>query len=714
MLWVAINAVGFIILIFMYLNTDRSKDNRTFGQKLFSYLQIAIMLYLIADTGSYLLEGTVFPGARVLSFSFNILYFLVVPIIGMFYFFYCDYKVFGDEAGLKKRLKIYIIPYLVNIFLTILTLFNGFFFYMDENNMYIRGEGHLLSMFLTCIYVFATYPLLAIKTRKKPSLPPRGINIYLYLFQIPPFVLAIVQLFYYGPLLLGIGFVVSSFLMYVNSIQSPEDRRKLSVRFRNINVMQFAIITFIMTAGMIWIIGDIGSEAAGGSAAYDPIRLILPSLIILALFVLFAFSSNAIARRMIFTPLQRLVDSLTSRKENPDAPIYGIERSDEIGLLSNTIEELESGLIAAKNQAEQSNRAKSEFLSRMSHEMRTPLNAIMGTMQVADIRGIPEDMKYAYYIINTSSRDLLKMINSVLDVSDIEKDKMSLDCAEFNIESMIQEIIDKESAGTDTKWQSISIEIDPLVPETVLGDEARFSQVIGNLLSNAVKFTEEKGMIRLKIAVLEHEPDNITLQIEVVDDGVGIEKEKLENLFVAFEQIDGGIDRQFGGVGSGLYIAKHIVEMMGGSIWVESESGKGSTFTFTAVLKTAVGFAGKTVLVVDDVEINREIVLALLEDTEINIECAEHGQEALDLFAQDPDRYDLIIMDINMPVMDGVKATLLIRGHEHPKGKTIPIIAMTANVLPEEVDGYLDAGMNDHIGKPVDLNILIHTLNKHL
>jgi len=463
---------------------------------------------------------------------------------------------------------------------------------------------------------------------------------------------------------------------------------------------------------------DINTEMSQGGAEYNPIRLLFPSLIIIAVFVLFAFSSNAITRRMIFTPLQRLVDSLSDRKDNPDEPIYGIERSDELGMLSNTIKELEAGLIAAKNAAEQSNRAKSEFLSRMSHEMRTPLNAIMGTLQVADIRGIPEDMRYTYFIINTSSRDLLKMINSVLDVSDIEKDKMSLDCSEFSIKAMVKELIDKESAGTDSKWQSIAIEIDPGVPETVFGDEARVSQVLSNLLSNAVKFTEEKGSIELTISVKESERDSITLLVEVTDDGTGIGREQQENLFAAFEQLDGGIDRQHGGVGSGLYIAKHVVEMMEGSIWVESELGKGSKFSFTAKLKTApdgpVSYSGKTVLVVDDVEINREIVLALLEDTQVGLECAEHGQEALDLFESDPDRYDMIIMDINMPVMDGVKATLLIRGHEHPKGKTVPIIAMTANVLPEEVAGYLEAGMNDHIGKPVDLDLLLKTLSKHL
>ena len=196
LLWVAVNAVGFIILVFMYLNTDKSKDNKNFGRRLFEYLQIAIMLYLIADTGSYMIEGTVFPGAKTLNWSFNLLYFLVVPLIGLIYFLYVDYKVFGDPEGLKKRLKIYIIPAAINTALVILTPFTKFFFYVDENNMYIRADYFLISMLISSIYVFGTYPLLAIKTRNKRALPPRGINIYLYLFQIPPFVLSVVQIMY--------------------------------------------------------------------------------------------------------------------------------------------------------------------------------------------------------------------------------------------------------------------------------------------------------------------------------------------------------------------------------------------------------------------------------------------------------------------------------------------------------------------------------------
>jgi len=471
--------------------------------------------------------------------------------------------------------------------------------------------------------------------------------------------------------------------------------------------MQFAIISFIMAAAMIWTIDDISKT----SSQFDPIRLLLPSLMVVVMFVLFAFSSNAITRRMIFAPLQHLVDSLANRKENSDKPIYGIDRSDEIGMLSNTIKGLESGLITAKNQAEQSNRAKSEFLSRMSHEMRTPLNAIMGTVQIAEMQGVPEDMKYAHYVINNSSRELLKMINSVLDISDIEDNNMSLDCSEFSIKEMVLELLEQ-----DQKYESVSVETDPEVPEKVYGDEARLSQVIGNLLSNAVKFTDEDGRIELKISAQETEGDFVTLTVEVTDDGIGIEKEQQEKLFTVFEQVDGGIDRQYGGVGSGLYIARHIVEMMDGNIWVESEPGKGSTFTFTAKLKAVpqTGFAGKTALLVDDVDINREIVIALLEDTEITIECAVNGQEALDMYAADPEKYDLIIMDINMPVMDGTEATRQIRANEHPRRKTIPIIAMTANVLPEEVAGYLEAGMNDHIGKPVDLELLIQMLNKYL
>ena len=378
--------------------------------------------------------------------------------------------------------------------------------------------------------------------------------------------------------------------------------------------------------------------------------------------------------------------------------------------------------LLAKELAIQSNRAKSEFLSRMSHEMRTPMNAVIGMTHLA--RNTADVYKKDEYLekADAASRDLMRLIDDVLDITEIGNDELTLECAEFCFEAALQELLGAMDAEIGAKEHSVSVKLDPAMPEKLIGDKKRLIQVISALLSNAVKFTPKQGRIGLCASVAEVKNETLTLQVEVIDNGIGISRDQQNDLFTLFEQADGGISRKFGGIGSGLYIAKHLLGMMGGRIKVESEPDKGVRFVFTAALKTTepcennsgFSFSGKTALFADDVEINREIGVAMLEDKQIDVECAENGREVLDKFVSNPDKYDIIIMDINMPEMCGIEATRLIRGLETPKGRQIPIIAMTANVLPEEVAGYMEAGMDEHIGKPVDVDILMRVLDRHL
>ena len=381
-------------------------------------------------------------------------------------------------------------------------------------------------------------------------------------------------------------------------------------------------------------------------------------------------------------------------------------------------------LIIEKETAEKSSRTRSEFLSRMSHEMRTPMNAIMGMTALAKNAASNEKRDDMLDKINNASGQLLQLIDDVLDMSDIEDNKLRLSCSEFSFAGLMRDILNKVSPDIRKKQQSLTTGIDPSIPYTLISDEKRLTQVILNLLSNAVKFTAEQGLIQINAFVRAVEEETLTMQIEVIDTGIGISQEQREKIFIPFEQADGGIDRKFGGTGLGLAISKHIVTMMGGMIWVESEPGKGSKFAFTikAQLKSPetkddspTSLAGKTALLAEDMEINREIVIAMLEDTRLRIICAENGREALDLFKSAPDKFDIILMDINMPVMDGMEATRRIRAFEAERNSKnrIPIIAMTANVLMSEVESYLDAGMTDHIGKPVDFDKLLSKLYKY-
>ena len=378
--------------------------------------------------------------------------------------------------------------------------------------------------------------------------------------------------------------------------------------------------------------------------------------------------------------------------------------------------------IIAKELAEESSRTKSEFLSRISHEIRTPMNAIIGMTNLA--RNTDDTAKRNEYLEKSSaaSRNLLRLMDDVLDISDLSDGKFKLDNAEFRFDAMLHNISGQMDYWLEKKRHTMSVDYDSSIPEVLMGDERRLSQVMENLLINACKFTPDKGSIRLKVFVKNIENENLTLQIDVCDNGIGIPKNKQEIIFTAFEQIDGGIDRKYDGAGVGLYLAKTIVEMMGGKIWVESEPGKGSKFSFTfpaGIRKMESGedipvtFAGRTALLADDIEINREIVMAILEGTQLKFMCAENGLEAVEIFKSDPKNIDIILMDINMPEMDGVEATRRIRSCG-AEGAVVPIITITANTSQEELKRYFEAGMNDHIRKPTDSDEIKRKLNMYL
>jgi len=380
-------------------------------------------------------------------------------------------------------------------------------------------------------------------------------------------------------------------------------------------------------------------------------------------------------------------------------------------------------LIIAKEIAEKSSRLRSEFLSRMSHEMLTPMNAVMGLAALAKKTGEIDKKDDMLDKITDSSGQLLRLIDDILDMYDIEDNKLCLSFSEFSFSAMMGDILNKAKMDAKTKHQSFTSHIDPSIPGMLIGDERRLSKVIQNLLANAIKFTPERGSVQINALARAVENETLTLHIEVIDDGMGMSKEQQEILFLPFEQADGGIDRKFGGVGLGMAISQHIVGLMDGEIWVESELGQGTKAAFTVKmrLKTLeakesgpVTFEGKTALLAEDVEINREIVMAMLEETGLQIECAVDGREAVDIFSASPEKFDIIFMDINMPEMDGVEATRRIRSLQTPKGTAVPIIAMTANVLAGEIESYLAAGMNDHVGKPLDYEKLIELLRKYL
>ncbi|MFP3154785.1 ATP-binding protein [Lachnospiraceae bacterium ZAX-1] len=381
-------------------------------------------------------------------------------------------------------------------------------------------------------------------------------------------------------------------------------------------------------------------------------------------------------------------------------------------------------------QSESASIAKSEFLSNMSHEIRTPLNAILGMTTIGKSADGNEKKDYAFAKIEMASAHLLNVINDILDISKIEARKFELSPAPFHFEEMVQRVIDINCYRIEENHQQFTVTLDETIPSMLVGDDQRLAQVITNLLSNAVKFTPVNGTITLDVQLESKEGDTCTLLTKVCDTGIGLSKEQQAKLFTSFQQAESNTSRKYGGTGLGLSISKHIVEMMAGTIWVESKLGSGSQFFFRikiGVAKTqetvsdiladgilANEFAGKCILLAEDVEINREIVRALLEPTAVTIVDAGDGLDAVQKFTAEPEKYDIIFMDVQMPRLDGYDATRRLRAMDIAKAKSIPIIAMTANVFKEDIDKCLDAGMDAHIGKPIDLGQVLEKLRFYL
>ncbi|AEF85231.1 PAS domain protein [Treponema primitia ZAS-2] len=380
---------------------------------------------------------------------------------------------------------------------------------------------------------------------------------------------------------------------------------------------------------------------------------------------------------------------------------------------------------------EQANIAKSQFLSNMSHEIRTPIGAIIGMTSIAKASADLSRKDDCLNKIEGASRHLLGVVNDILDMSKIEAGKLELACVDFDFEKMIRNIASMINFRVAEKKQVLTVHIDEAIPRNLRGDDQRLSQVLTNLLGNAVKFTPSGGGIYLEARLLGEENGSCRIRVSVKDEGIGISAEQKDRLFHAFQQAESDTSRKYGGTGLGLVISKNIVEMMGGDISVEAELGHGSEFSFIVLLERGDALAedehgtldmqmdnagaleGFTVLIAEDVEINREIVAALLEPTLLAIDFAENGEKAVEMFQSNPEKYNMILMDVQMPKMDGFEATRRIRALPIAAA-TVPIVAMTANVFREDIEKCIEAGMNDHLGKPLDYAVLLEKLRRYL
>lgn len=430
--------------------------------------------------------------------------------------------------------------------------------------------------------------------------------------------------------------------------------------------------------------------------------------------------------------IKRLTSSFTHFLDGDlAAPIYDLQRQDEIGVLAkaaNKFRELSKDLSEAKQSAEKTTKVKSEFLANMSHEIRTPMNGILGMARQLSRTTLTSEQSKMLNLIQSSGASLLVIINDILDLSKIEASKIELESEPVELSYLLEELKHLFQEQANSKDIQLFISSNPEIKELVfLADETRLKQVLINLLGNAVKFTE-RGSVSLTINIEEVGLDEVSLMFNVSDTGIGIANEHLSTLFEAFSQADTSITRRFGGTGLGLTISNKLLNLMGAPLQVESELGKGSHFYFSLKAKrtlTSMGIdhddvklmqhaeeidlSNINVLVVEDNDINQIVIEAMLNEFNItSINMASNGQEAI--MQCELGIFDIIFMDMQMPILDGPQATIKIR--ELSAFKQTPIIALTANVLSADKQRCFDAGMNDYIAKPLESDALRSILVK--
>ncbi len=391
----------------------------------------------------------------------------------------------------------------------------------------------------------------------------------------------------------------------------------------------------------------------------------------------------------------------------------------------NHVKRVEAELVEARDHAERMSQTKGQFLANMSHEIRTPMNGVIGTLQLLSDTQLNTEQREYVSTAHKSAEALLGILNDILDLSKIEAGKLGIESIAFDLREIINSIVSLHALAASEKNLQLRSEIDAHLPELVVADPTRIRQILINLVSNALKFTR-RGEVSVRVNVIEAHEGRVTLRIEVHDSGVGISKPVLEKLFTAFTQADGTTTRKYGGTGLGLAIVKQLVNMMHGRLGVESEPDKGSCFWFELALgveqstlqqsRVAVGeppraLPARNLLLAEDNPVNQMIARKMLEKLGQQVSIAANGAVALKMLEQNV--YDAVLMDCQMPEMDGFCATRILREYEAQQHKPrITVIAMTANVMEGDRERCLEAGMDDYLGKPVKMQELEDLLRR--
>ena len=737
-----------LILLWTIAMQSRRSVNQQKDRTLFRTTAYGIIILLALDILWVLIEGRQFPGAVTLNLIVNALYLGGGVVIGCLWYLYVL-----DSLGYRVTPKIQVIVMLPGIFFMLLNLISirtGWIFTVSPENVYSHGPLFWLQSIGAYGMIVISFVHILIHLIRKDARVPRKDIHKLLKFYLIPVIGSIVSLFQTGMPGTWTCGAVSIVLIYLRD-QNQEilsgmitamaaDYRSiyhanldkdecLCVRAsgRTQDARKWEGRSFSFREGFTEYADHYVCEA--DKEAF--LRFIDPDNI----------RAELASEKMISLRYLTVKDGVEQYEMLRIAGVRTIDERDDnivhaIGAgFSNvdreTRESLEQNraLAEALTRAEEANAAKTAFLSSMSHEIRTPLNAIIGLDNIAlQDPNISDHTREELDKIGSSARHLLSLINDILDMSRIESGRMVLKDEEFSFREMIRQInVIIHGQCEDKGLDFVCEQVEPL-DEYFTGDDLRLKQIIINILGNAVKFTDAPGTVTFTVAQQDSPDERVIMGFTVKDTGIGMDPAFLPKLFDPFAQEDATTTNRYGGSGLGMAITKNMVDLMGGQIDVESEKGRGTTFTVHIPLKKArhvagapevetpvLALAGLHMLIAEDMELNAEILTDLLDMEDITSEWAENGRRAVEMFeASAPGHFSAVLMDMRMPVMDGLAATRAIRALDRPDAATIPIIALTANAFEEDVRQCLQAGMNAHLSKPVEMEQLKAALGRML
>ena len=755
-LYTEVNLMCLAIMVILAINVFKTNEYKI-DKYVFLYLTVFCMAMFLADSVWALADSNIIPKTYGIVYYSNFIYFLFSGLVGYSWYVLCETLYFGNKEAHSnvRRNLITFIPAIVIAVLTLTNRWTGALYVIDSDLNYHRGSLHFVQA--ACGYFYEFYVVVLgvirlVKTRDEFTVKRMR---KMLLFLCIPMIASAVQILDGQLPSLIVGTTLAELFMYIYItsiekefllIEKGEKERGILEQALSSTLYSYREIYYIhfrdRTVNMIYPTYETGKvdfsydtisqyridsipedENDRGEIAqfFDLNRARIELLNNDSIECKYSISINEKEREW------QCATFIVQEKQG-SIPISAFLTIRSIQDLISKEQENRKKLEEALAMAESANKAKSVFLNNMSHDIRTPMNAILGFADLAQKENNPYKIEEYLAKITKSGKDLLGLINDILDMSSIESGKVKFNHVATSVTGLVESIKDTFAAEAEKKNINFVVKMDNIFAEYIYCDEIRTKQVGINIVSNAFKYTPQGGTVTFTVRQYPTPKDGfVTFEIVVQDNGIGMSKEFKDQIFDSFSRERSATLSGVQGTGLGMAIVKKIVDMVDGEIDVWSEVNVGTKITIRLTIKTAdkadtlttdepaeqYDFSGKKVLLVEDNDLNREIAEAILKEVGISVESAVNGKEAVDrMSVAKPGDFDLILMDIQMPVMDGYTATTKIRELPEAQVAYIPIVAMTANAFDEDRKETMNMGMNGHISKPIDIDDMLSTMKK--